>query len=177
MINKIILRLLILIPLVCSCVKYAQPSHPVLSGQWRIDELEYMRIESGDTSNQIIYSPGDVYLNDTDQFPIDSIAVGFTKLSMDYASIRFCPVQQFDGSIEWLKPYFYSVTEVNYSFPGFLCFETEFGNNVWKIILTENENMILQLKGDWDPNSLGFFNLQSADNYDVIYARLSRVGP
>ncbi len=160
-----------------SCLKYSQPSSPKLSGEWRFDQMDYMRIENDDTLNPIVYSPGDIYTNSNDKFPLDSINIGFTRISMDYGSIRFNPIAKFGGGTDWLKTYFHTVTEVNNAFPGFLCFETEFGKNVWKIVYTDYETMILQFKGEWDPNSLGFFALQSADNYDVLTARFTRVGP
>jgi hypothetical protein len=80
--------------------------------------------------------------------------------------------------------YFYSITEVNYDFPGFVYFNSEKRKNVWKIISSEYiSGLLLQLKGQWDPKSgvikqstLGY-GRQRASKYDALYMQSTRIGP
>ena len=77
--KKILISFISLV-LITSCVKYAQPPLLSLSGEYRIDKITY---ENRDNSslNQVFY-PGDLYVNESETKPIDSISVGFTKIGV-----------------------------------------------------------------------------------------------
>ena len=88
--NLILFLLSILI--LSSCVKYSEPKLLSLSGEYRIDKITY---ENRDNSNlnQVFY-PGDLYVNQSETKPLDSIAVGFTRIAMDYSTIYFNPIER-----------------------------------------------------------------------------------
>ena len=165
--------------LIFGCTKYSQPSEPRLSGEWQIDLVEYFRIENGDTINTIVYLPGDIYVNPNDKSPLDTIEVGFTRLHMDYAVIRFQPVMGYGGKTIWTEEYFYHVYEVSQACPGFIKFQYGDENCVWKV---KNSSFMystlgLELKGQWNPHSWGNYNLQTSTAYDAVNIRCSNVGP
>ena len=173
--NKLLLFFLLLF--LISCKKYEQPSEPKLSGRWRIDKVIYQRINDKDTLNQLYYYPGDQYFAPNEDSPLDSIEVGFTEFAMDYSCIYFNSSPTFAGNIKWKDVFFYSVTGVNFSFPGFISFQTETEKKVWKIVYSGVENAIIQLRGQWDPNSLGFYENQTSTNYDDVQIYITRIGP
>jgi hypothetical protein len=159
-----------------SCYKYTQPSEPKLSGRWRIDKIIYLRVDGSDTAKAQYYFPGDLYVSPEDA-PLDSINVGFTEFAMDYSQIYFGSQPTFAGNIIWKEKYIYTVSEVNFEFPGFMKFETAEKQFVWKILFSEKENAIIQLKGEWEQNSIGFYGVQTATNYDDTRIYITRVGP
>jgi hypothetical protein len=166
-----------LIVLLFGCQKYELPSEPRLSGRWRIDKIVYQRINGKDTIDRMVYLPGDEYIAPNDSTPLDSINVGFTEFAMDYAQIYFNSYPTFAGNIGWKDTYFYNVSEVNYAHPGYISFETEKTKNVWKVLFSEKEFARIQIRGKWNPNSLGFYGLQNAENYDDIQLFITRTGP
>jgi hypothetical protein len=165
--------------LACSCVKYSQPSEPKLSGEWQIDRVEYYRIENGDTLTTLVYLPGDLYVHPNINSPLDSIAVGFTRFHMDNACIRFNPVQGYGGRTNWLEEYFYNVTEVSHTCPGFLKFGYGSSNCVWKVKSSSfyYTSLSFELMGGWDPDTWGFYSTQTADSYDNVIISCSYLGP
>ena len=173
--NKLI-SILFLLPFV-SCIKYKQPTEPKLSGRWRIDKVIYQRVNGEDTVDQQYYLPGDQYIAPNDDSPLDSIKVGFTQFAMDYSRIYFKPHPTFAGKINWEDEFIYTVSEVNFTFPGFINFDSDSTKNVWRVVYSDFENAILQLRGQWNPNSLGFYAFQSATNYDDLQIHITRVGP
>jgi hypothetical protein len=175
MIKKIFLGAILFF--IFGCQKYELPSEPRLSGRWRIDKVVYQRINGSDTLNQMTYFPGDQYIAPNDSTPLNTINVGFTEFSMDYAEIYFNSYPTFAGNIGWKNKYFYNVTEVNYQHPGFISFQTEKTNVVWKVLRSEKEFAVLQIRGKWNPNSIGFFGLQNAENYDDTQLLITRTGP
>ncbi len=175
MTNKLI-SILFLLPFV-SCIKYKQPTEPRLSGRWRIDKVIYQRINGEDTVDQQYYLPGDQYIAPNDDSPLDSIKVGFTQFAMDYSRIYFKPHPTFAGKINWEDEFIYTVSEVNFTFPGFISFDSDSTKNVWRVVYSDFENATLQLRGPWNPNSLGFYAIQGAENYDDLQINITRVGP
>jgi hypothetical protein len=162
-----------------SCTKYSQPSEPKLSGEWQIDMVEYYRIENGDTINSMVYLPGDLYVNPNDNSPLDTIEVGFTRFHMDYSVISFKPVLAYGGATKWKEQFFYGVSEVSHTCPGFMKFQYGEKKCVWKVKNSSffYSSLNLELKGQWDPESLGYYNLQSATAYDAVVIRCSNLGP
>jgi hypothetical protein len=160
-----------------SCEKYKLPSEPKLSGRWRIDKVIYQRINGEDTVDQQYYLPGDQYIAPNDDSPLDSIKVGFTQFAMDYSRIYFKPHPTFAGKIKWEDEFIYTVSEVNFTFPGFISFDSDSTKNVWRVVYSDFENATLQLRGPWNPNSLGFYAIQGAENYDDIQIYITRLGP
>ena len=82
---KKILHILSVLVLLTSCVKYAQPPLLSLSGEYRIDKITYENRDNDDL-NQVFY-PGDLYVNESETKPLDSISVGFTRMALDYSVI------------------------------------------------------------------------------------------
>ncbi len=173
--NKLLLSFPFLI--LISCQKYEQPSEPKLSGTWRIDKVIYQRINANDTLYKLLYFIGDQYIAQNEDSPLDSISVGFTEFAMDYSSIYFNSAPSFGGSIKWKNIYLYSISGVNFSCPGFISFQTEKGKKVWKVVYSDFETAIIQLRGPWDPNSFGLYQNQTATNYDDVQIHITRTGP
>jgi hypothetical protein len=174
----------ILLFFIFSCKKYDQPSEPKIQGQWLVTRIDFYRIESNDTINELHFYPGELFILQNEKTPLDTIRVGETFFSCSGAEIFFDPYFGFGGRTYYNKHYFYSITEVNYNYPGFISFDTELRRNVWKIIYTDYlYGMLLQTKGQWDQNSGEFkqltigYGAQRAKKYDVIYVKCSRLGP
>lgn len=173
---KIILPSFIIF-LLFACTKYSQPSEPKLSGEWQIDLIEYFRIEDGDTIDNLIYLPGDLYTNPNDNSPLDSMAPGFTRFHMDYSMISFQPKLIYGGRTIWSEQYFYHVTEVSHICPGFIKFKYNDIKQIWKVKQSGYTNLILELKGQWDPQSYGYYDFQTSATYDAVNIRCTRLGP
>ena len=167
-----------------SCEKYSQPSEPKIQGQWLITRVDFYRIENDDTLKEYHYYPGDVFILPNENTPLDTIIVGTTSFSCSGVEFYFNPYFIYGGATSYKNRYFYSVTEVNYDFPGFVYFNSEKRKNVWKIISSEYiSGLFLQLKGQWDPNT-GFikkstlgYSGQRASKYDALYIQCARIGP
>jgi hypothetical protein len=166
------------------CEKYTQPSEPKIQGQWQISRIDFYRIENEDTINELHYYPGDLFVLPNEQHPLDSVIVGTSYFACSGAEIFLKPSFIYGGATSYQKRYFYSIYEVNYEYPGFLVFNSENRKNVWKIISSEYvSGLLLQLKGQWDPNSSAFkqafigYGMQSAKKYDALYLQATRIGP
>jgi hypothetical protein len=70
---------LLLLFLITSCEVYQEPTLLSLSGEYVVDRITKHSTENTTNSNEVIFNPGDVYLNADDIFPMDSISVGFTR--------------------------------------------------------------------------------------------------
>lgn len=166
-----------------SCEKYSQPSEPKIQGQWQVTRVDFYRIEDSDTINELHYYPGDLFVLPNENNPLDTINVGQTFFACSGAEILFNPYFGYGGRTNYKKRYFYTISEVNFEYPGFISFDTEKNRNVWKIIYTDYSGMLLQMKGQWDPESsfakkvtIGY-GQQRASKYDVIYVKCTRIGP
>ena len=141
---------LVSIFILSSCVKYGEPVSLSLSGEYRIDKITY---ENRDNSNlnQVFY-PGDLYVNQSETKPLDSIAVGFTRLALDYAVIYFDPVDDpSTGSTTWTKQYTYMVQGHNNVYDlGYISFNYEGTKRVWKIIDDGMESLVIRTSGSYD---------------------------
>jgi len=166
--KKIFLILITLISLT-SCVKYAQPPLLSLSGEYRIDKITY---ENRDNSslNQVFY-PGDLYVNESETKPLDTIAVGFTRIAMDYAMIYFNPIDDPSTSTTtWTKKYTYMVQGHNNVYDlGYIVFNYDGTKRIWKIIDDGMESLVIRTSGSYD-----YGNNSSGETTTMF---LTRVGP
>lgn len=174
--KKVVITLSSLILLV-SCLKYELPSEPRISGTWRIDKITYHRVEDKDTIETLIYNTGQLFIAPNDSTPLDTVKVGFTTFAMDYSSIYFNAYPAYGGGVDYQNIYFHTISEVNRVHPGYMQFQTEKTQCVWKLLNTELEGVEIQTRGTWNQSSVGFYGLQSATNYDIITMILTRIGP
>ena len=178
------LLVIIMFPIFYSCKKYSQPSEPKLQGQWLVTRVDFYRIENKDTMDEIHYYPGDLFILPNENNPLDTIQVGSSYFSCSGVEILFNPYFGYGGRTYFQNRYFYTVSEVNFDYPGFMSFDSENRKNVWKIIYTDYAaGMLLQLKGQWNQNSsfakqvtVGYGN-QRASKYDALYIKCARIGP
>jgi hypothetical protein len=153
-----------------SCVHYGEPDSLSLSGEYRVDKITYELTDNTQTSNSMVFYPGDMYVNPNEKFPLDTIMVGFTPLHLDYSTIRFKPILNSDGSKNWTKEYFYYVHGHTSIYDlGYITFECEGTQRVWKIVDDAHESLVLRTQNTWSSGSAG--PSQSLTIY------LTRVGP
>lgn len=165
--KKMLLILLSLVGLT-SCVKYVEPPSLSLSGEYRIDKITY---ENRDDSNlNRVFYPGDLYVNESETKPLDSIQVGFNRLALDYGTIYFDPVDLPSGSTIWNKQYTYyvhgQVTVYDY---GYIVFDYDGTRRVWKILEDGMESLVIRTSGSYDSGS------NSSGETTTMF--LTRVGP
>ena len=165
--KKILISFISLV-LITSCVKYAQPPLLSLSGEYRIDKITY---ENRDNSslNQVFY-PGDLYVNESETKPIDSISVGFTRLALDYSIIYFNPVDLPSGGTTWIKKYtYYTHGQRSVYDYGYIVFNYDGTRRVWKILDDGVESLAIRTSGSYD------FGSNSSGETTTMF--LTRVGP
>ena len=166
---KKIIPFLLLILIFSSCLKYSEPKLLSLSGEYRIDKITYENFDNS-SYNQVFY-PGDLYVNPSETKPLDSIAVGFTKLALDYGTIYFNPIEnQMSGSTTWTKQYPYVVHGQNSIYDlGYIIFDYDGTRRVWKIIDDGVESLVIRTSGSYDYGS------NSSGETTTMF--LTRVGP
>jgi hypothetical protein len=165
--KKILISFISLV-LITSCVKYAQPPLLSLSGEYRIDKITY---ENRDNSslNQVFY-PGDLYVNESETKPIDSISVGFTRLALDYSIIYFNPIDLPSGGTTWSKKYtYYTHGQRSVYDYGYIVFNYDGTRRVWKILDDGVESLAIRTSGSYD------FGSNSSGETTTMF--LTRVGP
>lgn len=165
--KKILISFISLV-LITSCVKYTQPPLLSLSGEYRIDKITY---ENRDNSslNQVFY-PGDLYVNESETKPIDSISVGFTRLALDYSIIYFNPVDLPSGGTTWSKKYtYYTHGQRSVYDYGYIVFNYDGTRRVWKILDDGVESLAIRTSGSYD------FGSNSSGETTTMF--LTRVGP
>ena len=166
---KQIFVLFFLLWLVTSCTKYAEPSLLSLSGEYRVDKITYEQTDNTTNSNNMVFYPGDMYINPNDQHPFDTIPVGFYKLHFDYSIVSFSPNQNMDGSTTWSEQYFYHVHNQTTQYAGDLEIEMNGSKRMFSIIEDGLEHIVIRSKGAW-------FSGSSGPN-ESITLFLSRTGP
>ena len=166
---KKIIPFLLLILIFSSCLKYGEPKLLSLSGEYRIDKITYENFDNS-SYNQVFY-PGDLYVNPSETKPLDSIAVWFTKLALDYGTIYFNPIEnQMSGSTTWTKQYPYVVHGQNSIYDlGYIIFDYDGTRRVWKIIDDGVESLVIRTSGSYD------FGSNSSGETTTMF--LTRVGP
>ena len=165
--KKILISFISLV-IMTSCVKYDQPPLLSLSGEYRIDKITY---ENRDNSslNQVFY-PGDLYVNESETKPIDSISVGFTRLALDYSIIYFNPVDLPSGGTTWSKKYtYYTHGQRSVYDYGYIVFNYDGTRRVWKILDDGVESLAIRTSGSYD------FGSNSSGETTTMF--LTRVGP
>ena len=111
---KQLLYLLLLSVTFLSCERYEEPTYPTLSGNYVIDVITI----STDSYTEVLY-PGDtLFLNDTN-FPMDTIAVGFTKLGFNNTHMGFNIVENQWGDYYFEDKFPYTCTNFEYQGDGF----------------------------------------------------------
>lgn len=165
---KQLISIFLLLFLFTSCVKYAEPPSLSLSGEYRIDKITYENTDNS-SNNQVFY-PGDLYVNQSETKPLDSIQVGFTRMALDYSVIYFDPVDLPSGGTTWNKKFTYYVhgqrTVYDY---GYIVFDYDGTRRVWKILDDGVESLVIRTSGSYDYGS------NSGPETTTMY--LTRVGP
>jgi hypothetical protein len=156
--------------LLTSCVKYEQSTLLSLSGEYRVDKITYEEVDNTASSNNMVFYPGDLYVNPSEVFPMDSIQVGFTRISMDYSMIRFNPINNADGSVNWTKEYTYYVHGQTTQYDlGYIQCDINGSVRTLKIIDDGDESLVLRTTGTWASGNAG------SDMSVTLF--LTRVGP
>jgi hypothetical protein len=167
---KSLFYFLVSVFLLSSCVKYEQSTLLSLAGEYRVDKVTYEQVDNTSSSNNMVYYPGDLYVNPSEVFPMDSIEVGFTRIHMDYSMIRFSPTNNTDGSVNWTKEYYYYVHGQTSNFSlGYLQFDINGSVRTFKIVDDGLESLVLRSTGTWASGSAG------SDVSVTLF--LTRVGP
>jgi hypothetical protein len=166
---KTIFKLLIVLISLSSCIKYTQPKLLSLSGEYRIDKITYEKIDNTDTSDYMVFYPGDMYVNQNEQNPFDTIYVGFTKMAFDYQMFFYNPTLTPSGSTHWANKCGYSVRNQTNNYLGNLIIDINGTRRVFNIIDDGLETLVLRSSGQWSYGSSG------PDESITIF--MTRVGP
>ena len=151
-----------------SCVKYAEPKSLSLSGEYRIDKITYE--SNGNNPTNMVFYPGDFYVNDSETSPLDTIKVGFTRIAMDYATIYMNPVEYPNGTTVWTDKYYYFVYGQYSAYElGYIQFDYNGTRRTWKIIDDGMESLVLRTSGSYDYGNAG--------PQETTTMFLTRVGP
>ena len=157
-----------LILFLTSCVKYAEPKSLSLSGEYLIDKITYE--SNGNNPTNMVFYPGDFYVNDSETSPLDTIKVGFTRIAMDYATIYMNPVEYPNGTTVWTDKYYYFVHGQYSAYElGYIQFDYNGTRRTWKIIDDGMESLVLRTSGSYDYGNAG------PQETTTIF--LTRVGP
>lgn len=137
-----------------SCVKYSQPPSLSLSGEYRIDKITYE--STGNDPVNMVFYPGDVYINNSETAPLDTISVGFTRLAMDYGCIYMKPIDYPNGTTIWQDEYYYFVHGQYTAYDlGYIQFDYNGTKRIWKIIDDGMESLVIRTTGSYDYGSSG----------------------
>lgn len=166
---KQVFVLFLLIFSLSSCSKYVEPSLLSLSGEYRVDKITYEQTDNTINNNEMVFYPGDMYINPNDSHPFDTIPVGFYKMHFDYTIVRFSPQQNMDGSTTWTEQYFYNVYNQTTNYGGDLTIDMNGSKRIFTIVEDGFEYIILRSKGAW-------FSGSSGPN-ESITLFLTRTGP
>lgn len=167
---KKILLILFLSYFFNSCEVYQQPSLLSLSGEYVIDRITLQSTENTSAPTEIIYNPGDHYVNPNDIFPIDDIYVGFTRWAFDYSVIYFFPIPDGSGGTSWQRQYFYDVINHNSIYDlGYIRFQVNGSVRIFKILSDGYESLTLRTTGLWPYANVG--------SNQLVTLQLTRIGP
>lgn len=163
--------ILVLTPMILSsCLKYGEPTSLSLNGEYRVDKITYELTDNTQSTNSMVFYPGDLYVNPNEKFPLDTVEVGFTPIHIDYSMIRFKPILNPDGSKDWTKQYTYYVHGHNNIYDnGYMKFDCDGTNRIWKIIDDGLESLVLRTQNSWYSGSSG--------PSESVTLHLTRVGP
>lgn len=167
-VHFILILIFVLTTVLSSCVKYAEPSSLSLSGEYRIDKITYE--STGSNSVNMVFYPGDVYVNESETAPLDTIFVGFTRLAMDYSTIYIKPIDYPNGNTVWQEEYYYFVHgQYNAYQLGYIQFDYNGTRRTWKIVDDGLESLVIRTSGSYDYGNSG--PMETTTYY------LTRVGP
>jgi hypothetical protein len=162
------LYLLSLVIGLSSCIKYGEPPSLSLSGEYRIDKITYESM-GNDPINMVFY-PGELYVNPSETAPMDTIEVGFTRIAFDYSTIYMNPVEHSNGITSWTTEYEYFVHgQYGPNELGYIQFDYNGTRRTWKIIDDGMESLVLRTSGSYDYGNAG--PMESTTIF------LTRVGP
>ena len=167
---KKIVFILLISKFLSSCEVYQQPTLLSLSGEYVIDKITLQSTENTAGSAEIIYNPGDHYVNPNDVFPIGDIYVGFTRWHLDYSVISFYPIPNGDGTTTWQRQYFYQVINHNSIYDlGYIKFQVNGSVRIFKILSDGFESITLRTTGSWPYANIG--------PNQLVTLQLTRIGP
>lgn len=156
--------------LLISCYRYEQPPLVSLSGEYIIDKITVNVTEGPNTGMDSVYLPGDVFINETDSFPLNEINVGFTKWHFDYSVVSFSPYVNPVGQVEWSEQYFYSLVPSYTQYEmGYVDINMINRKLILKIIDDTAESLTFRTTGSWV-----FLNVWEESS---ITLHLTRIGP
>lgn len=137
-----------------SCLKYAEPKLLSLSGEYRIDKITYESI--GNNPVNMVFYPGQLYINNSETAPLDTIKVGFTRIAFDYTTIYMNPIDYANGTTSWTDQYFYFVHGQYSAYElGYVQFDYNGTRRTWKIIDDGLESLVLRTSGSYDYGNSG----------------------
>ena len=167
---KTIFLLLTSIVFFSSCEVYQQPTLLSLSGEYVVDRITKHSTENSTNTTDLVYRPGDEYINRDDVFPMDSIQVGFTRWHLDYMVISFYPYQNNNGRTIWQRQYYYDVVN-HYSIYdlGYLQFQANGSVRTFTILDDQAESITLRTTGLWPYSNIG--------PNQLVTVHLTRIGP
>ena len=167
-VNFILILIVVLVTILSSCVKYAEPSSLSLSGEYRIDKITYE--STGSNTVNMVFYPGDFYINESETAPLDTIAVGFTRLAMDYSTIYIKTIDYPNGNTVLQEEYYYFVHwQYNAYQLGYIQFDYNGTRRTWKIVDDGLESLVIRTSGSYDYGNSG--PMETTTYY------LTRVGP
>ena len=153
-----------------SCYRYEQPTLVSLSGEYIIDKITVNITEGPNTGMDTTYLPGDVFISETDSFPINNIDVGFTKWHFDYSVVSFDPYVNPAGQLGWSEQYFYSLVPSYTQYElGYVDINMIDRKLILKIIDDTAESITFRTTGRWV-----FLNVWEESS---VTLHLTRVGP
>ena len=169
---RTLIKIILVSVVLYSCQKYEQPSLITLSGEYIVDKITYSKVENNNSAGEIVYYPGNTYINPMGSFPLDTINVGFTRWHFDYSVISFAPYSKPTGQMVWTKQYFYSVINHHSTYDlGYIDINMDNGTRrILKIVDDGIESIVLRSSGQW--NVIG-----SPSTNESITLYLTRVGP
>jgi len=156
--------------LLISCYRYEQPPLVSLSGEYIIDKITVNVTEGPNMGMDSVYLPGDIFINETDSFPLNEINVGFTKWHFDYSVVSFSPYVNPVGQVEWSEQYFYSLVPSYTQYEmGYVDINMINRKLILKIIDDTAESLTFRTTGRWV-----FLNAWEESS---ITLHLTRIGP
>ena len=154
-----------------SCYKYAEQTTPTLSGEYVIDKITLVQNETMSDPSDSIYFPGDVFIDTTSLFPLDSISVGVTRWHFDLMVVAFCPSPTPWGTYQWSEKYFYDLipgwTIYDY---GYVQLKLDGRVLTLKILEDGLESLTFRTTGQW-------YNDENELSEKTITLQLTRIGP
>jgi hypothetical protein len=160
----------ILSSVLVSCYRYEEPSLVSLSGEYIIDKIVVNITEGPNTGSDTTYLPGDVFVNETDSFPLNYIHVGHTKWHFDYSVVSFLPYVNPVGQVEWSEQYFYSLVPAYNQYDlGYIDINLMERKLILKVVDDSAEGLTFRTTGQWV-----FPNIWQESSMTI---HLTRIGP